>query len=142
MLERASTTPWAGPADADVVDTAAVAAVVAVAAVAAATTVSRRRIERARRRARVRRARVIGTSGSSSREDGARTVSLARWVRATDGPKLEWAIVPRVRVRRPLLALVVLVLALVIGYTVRAVRSDDGGHAPSRSPQPVVSRSR
>jgi hypothetical protein len=51
--------------------------------------------------------------------------------------------VPRVRVRRPLIALVVLVLALVIGYTVRAVRSDDDhGTVPSRSPHPSVSQSR
>jgi hypothetical protein len=36
-------------------------------------------------------------------------------------------------VRRPLLALIALVLALVIGYTVRALQSDhDGGH-----PQPT-----
>jgi hypothetical protein len=38
------------------------------------------------------------------------------------------------RARRPLIALLVLVAALLIGYTVRAVRSDD-----QRSPRPVPS---
>ncbi len=33
---------------------------------------------------------------------------------------------PRRRVRRPLLALVALVMALVVGYTVRACESDTG----------------
>jgi hypothetical protein len=37
-------------------------------------------------------------------------------------------------VRRPLLALIVLVLALVIGYTVRALESDHGG---GHHPQPT-----
>jgi hypothetical protein len=46
----------------------------------------------------------------------------------------------RARLRRPLVALIILILALVIGYTVRAVRSDGGhGTAPSRSPQSSVS---
>jgi hypothetical protein len=45
--------------------------------------------------------------------------------------------VPRARVRRPLIALIALVLALVIGYTVRAAHSDDGHH-----PQPTRSSSR
>jgi hypothetical protein len=35
------------------------------------------------------------------------------------------------RIRRPLLALLALVLALVIGYAIRAARSDG---APARSP--------
>ena len=41
----------------------------------------------------------------------------------------------RPRLRRPMLALIVLIIALVIGYTVRALQSDDdGGH-----PQPTTS---
>jgi hypothetical protein len=44
--------------------------------------------------------------------------------------------VSRARVRRPLLALIALVLALVIGYTVKALNSDDA--APSR-PHPTQS---
>jgi hypothetical protein len=47
--------------------------------------------------------------------------------------------VPRARIRRPLLALIALVLALVIGYTIKAVNSDDP--APSR-PHPTQSVSR
>jgi hypothetical protein len=47
--------------------------------------------------------------------------------------------VPRARIRRPLLALIALVLALVIGYTIKAVNSDD--HGPSR-PHPTQSVSR
>jgi hypothetical protein len=43
------------------------------------------------------------------------------------------------RVRRPLIALVILVLALVIGYTVRALRSDGDG---STAPSPSVSQTR
>ena len=41
------------------------------------------------------------------------------------------------RVRRPLLALIALVHALVIGYTVRALQSDhDGGHpTPTQTTQ-------
>jgi hypothetical protein len=51
--------------------------------------------------------------------------------------KLESTDVSRVRVRRPLIALIALVLALVIGYTVRAVQSDDGHHPqPTRSSSP------
>ena len=42
------------------------------------------------------------------------------------------------RMRRPLIALIALVLALVIGYTVRAVSSDD--HDPHPSPSVSVSR--
>jgi hypothetical protein len=38
------------------------------------------------------------------------------------------------RARRPLIALIALVVALIVGYTVRAVRSDDGPRAPSRTP--------
>ena len=38
------------------------------------------------------------------------------------------------RVRRPLIALVILVLVLVIGYTVRAVRQEHHDH-PAPSPQ-------
>ena len=37
------------------------------------------------------------------------------------------------RVRRPLIALVILVLVLVVGYTVRAVR-DEHSHHPSQHP--------
>jgi hypothetical protein len=37
------------------------------------------------------------------------------------------------RVRRPLLALIILVLALVIGYTVRALQSGDDNPAPTPS---------
>ncbi|MEO9139947.1 MAG: hypothetical protein ABI345_12870 [Jatrophihabitans sp.] len=37
-------------------------------------------------------------------------------------------------VRRPLVALVVLVLALVVGYAVKAWDSDSGPTRPSRSP--------
>jgi hypothetical protein len=37
-------------------------------------------------------------------------------------------------VRRPLLALVALVLALAIGYTVRAVQSDHDGGQPGPTP--------
>jgi hypothetical protein len=40
------------------------------------------------------------------------------------------------RVRRPLLALIALILALIIGYVVRAVTDSDSG-APT-SPQPSV----
>jgi len=45
--------------------------------------------------------------------------------------------VSRPRVRRPLLALIALILALVIGYTVRALQSDhDGSHPqPTRTTQ-------
>jgi hypothetical protein len=43
------------------------------------------------------------------------------------------------RIRRPLIALVVLIVALVIGYTVRALH-DDGHSAPT--PAPSLSRSR
>ena len=43
---------------------------------------------------------------------------------------------PRRRVRRPLLALIVLVLALIIGYTVQALHSDDHP-APSAPPSAV-----
>ena len=43
------------------------------------------------------------------------------------------------RIRRPLIALVVLVVALVIGYTVRALHDDDH---PAPSPAPSLSRSR
>jgi hypothetical protein len=48
--------------------------------------------------------------------------------------------VPRARVRRPLIALIVLIVALVIGYSVRALQSDHDP-APSRSSVPSVSRS-
>jgi hypothetical protein len=41
--------------------------------------------------------------------------------------------VSRARVRRPLIALIVLIAALVIGYTVRALQSGDH-HAPSPAP--------
>jgi hypothetical protein len=41
------------------------------------------------------------------------------------------------RARRPLIALVVLIAALVIGYTARALRSDDG-HTPTRAPTSTV----
>ncbi len=44
----------------------------------------------------------------------------------------------RVRVRRPLVALVALVLALVIGYTVRALTSHDDGAHPA--PRPTTSQ--
>jgi hypothetical protein len=47
--------------------------------------------------------------------------------------------VPRARVRRPLIALIVLIVALVIGYSVRALQSDDP--APAHSSVPSVSRS-
>jgi hypothetical protein len=42
--------------------------------------------------------------------------------------------VPRARIRRPLVALIVLIVALAIGYTVRAARSD--GMTP---PHPTIS---
>lgn len=45
----------------------------------------------------------------------------------------------RARIRRPLIALIVLVAALVIGYAVRALH--DGDHS-GPSPAPSVSRSR
>ena len=46
----------------------------------------------------------------------------------------------RARIRRPLIALVALVLALIIGYTVRALNSHDNGGHPS--PQPTQSSTR
>jgi hypothetical protein len=49
--------------------------------------------------------------------------------------------VSRARIRRPLIALVALVLALVIGYTVRALNSHDGGGHPSPQPSPQSSQS-
>jgi ribonuclease T1 len=43
--------------------------------------------------------------------------------------------VARVRVRRPLLALIVLVVALVVGYSIRAATSHDShSHTPSPGP--------
>jgi hypothetical protein len=47
--------------------------------------------------------------------------------------------VPRARIRRPLVALIVLIAALAIGYSVRALHNDDDP-APSRTPVPSVSR--
>jgi hypothetical protein len=47
--------------------------------------------------------------------------------------------VPRHRVRRPLLALVALLVALAIGYGVRALRSDDS--APKRTPASTSTQS-
>ena len=45
----------------------------------------------------------------------------------------------RIRVRRPLLALIVLVVVLAVGYGVRAL-DDHGGHPPARlTPQPSSS---
>jgi hypothetical protein len=50
------------------------------------------------------------------------------------------SIVPGARIRRPLIALIALIIALVIGYSVRGIRSGDshGGTAPPR-PHPSVS---
>jgi ribonuclease T1 len=47
--------------------------------------------------------------------------------------------VPRIRVRRPLLALIALVLALAVGYAVKAARSD--GPAPRHSATSTVAPS-
>lgn len=54
--------------------------------------------------------------------------------------RIEWAAVPRFRrVRRPLLALIVLVAAVAIGYGVQALRGG-GTHAPV--PTPAVTSGR
>jgi ribonuclease T1 len=42
------------------------------------------------------------------------------------------------RARRPLLALVVLVIALVVGYALKAADSRDGGGTGSSAPRPVA----
>lgn len=44
---------------------------------------------------------------------------------------------PRVRVRRPLLALIALLVALAVGYTVRAVQSHDGHPSASVTASPL-----
>jgi hypothetical protein len=41
---------------------------------------------------------------------------------------LEWLVVARIRIRRPLLALIVLVLLLAVGYAVRAAQSQHSSH--------------
>lgn len=51
--------------------------------------------------------------------------------------RLEWDVVSRVRVRRPLIALIALVAAVAIGYGVRAVSGGDS--APPTPSTPAVS---